>query len=259
MTVEPMPDNRALTPATARANQPRATTGPGTRPLTERGGRPPRIVLACFWTVAGWLGCVAFAVSTSAPASWHEASNHRWRELRIPASGRTGFTQLDNRQTGLTFTNTLTVLAGALNRVLYNGSGVAVGDYDGDEYPDLYFCGLNSPFRAAQLTPASGVIVADAGGDGHEDVFLSQNYFAMRAENPQAVGAVLRLERDGFRGPAREIQAGSGCRSQSEPVQLLGPRGRFNRVWIRWPGGTETTHNLPPGGGDVWLAQPPGG
>jgi hypothetical protein len=35
----------------------------------------------------------------------------------------------------------------------------------------------------AQLTPVSGAAVADFDGDGNEDVFLSQNYFALRVED----------------------------------------------------------------------------
>lgn len=34
----------------------------------------------------------------------------------------------------------------------------------------------------AQLAPAFGVTVADADGDGHEDLFVAQNFFAMRPE-----------------------------------------------------------------------------
>jgi hypothetical protein len=37
----------------------------------------------------------------------------------------------------------------------------------------------------AQLAPAFGVAVADWDGDGHEDVFLSQNFFALRPELPR--------------------------------------------------------------------------
>jgi hypothetical protein len=38
------------------------------------------------------------------------------------------------------------------------------------------------PFEA-QLTPISGAAVADFNGDGNEDLFLSQNYFALRVED----------------------------------------------------------------------------
>jgi len=32
--------------------------------------------------------------------------------------------------------------SGAANRVLENGSGVAIGDVDGDGRPDIFFCSL---------------------------------------------------------------------------------------------------------------------
>ncbi len=38
---------------------------------------------------------------------------------------------------------------------------------------------------AAQFAPAFGVCVGDLDGDGHEDLFLSQNFFAMRPEEPR--------------------------------------------------------------------------
>src|SRR6185369_16834163 len=37
----------------------------------------------------------------------------------------------------------------------------------------------------AQLAPAFGVCVADFDGDGHEDIFLSQNFFASQPETPR--------------------------------------------------------------------------
>src|SRR5262249_8881504 len=40
----------------------------------------------------------------------------------------------------------------------------------------------------AQFAPAFGVSVADLDGDGHEDLFLSQNFFAMRPEEPRLDG-----------------------------------------------------------------------
>jgi hypothetical protein len=50
----------------------------------------------------------------------------------------------------------------------------------------------------AQYSPAFGVNVADMDGDGYEDIFLSQNFFAMRLEEPRLdAGRGLWLRGDG--------------------------------------------------------------
>ncbi|MEO8428273.1 MAG: VCBS repeat-containing protein, partial [Verrucomicrobiota bacterium] len=52
--------------------------------------------------------------------------------------------------------------------------------------------------REAQLAPAFAVNVADFDGDGHEDVFLSQNFFALQPETPRLdAGRGLWLRNDG--------------------------------------------------------------
>jgi len=49
---------------------------------------------------------------------------------KLRRGGKTGFTLLASEQTGALLTNSLEALQSAGNRVLSNGSGVAVGDYD---------------------------------------------------------------------------------------------------------------------------------
>jgi enediyne biosynthesis protein E4 len=124
--------------------------------------------------------------------TWHQQKDHRWRELLVPAGGRPGFVRLTPERTGITFTNLLSDAAGAANRVLYNGSGVAVGDFNGNGLPDLYFCGLNSSnvlymnlgdWRFQPVTREAGVeclepfdrgaVFADLNGNGHLDLLVS--------------------------------------------------------------------------------------
>jgi hypothetical protein len=63
-----------------------------------------------------------------------------------------------------------------------------------------------------------------------------------RAGNPAAIGALIRVHYAGDRyGPAREIQAGSGYWSMNSPVQVMGLDGVPDAVWVRWPGGKETS------------------
>jgi hypothetical protein len=103
-----------------------------------------------------------------------------------------GFALLNPADTGLRFTNRVDELAGASNRVLYNGAGIAAGDVDGDGRPDLFLCdvsGSNALFRNLgglrfeNVTDASGLgrripgsrgaVLADLDGDRDLDVLLA--------------------------------------------------------------------------------------
>ena len=183
----------------------------------------------------------------------------------------------------------------------------------------------------AQLAPAFGVCIGDLDGDGAEDVFLAQNFFALAPDeprcdagrglwlkgngrgdllpvpgresgiqvygeqrgcalsdydgdgrvdlavaqngnttklyrnvggapglrvrlrgpggNPDGVGAFVRLESGGIKGPGREVHGGSGYWSQDSNVQVMSLPGSKEpgSIWVRWPGGKETTANLLPG------------
>ena len=60
--------------------------------------------------------------------------------------------------------------------------------------------------------------------------------------NPEAIGARLRVVyNDGSMGPAREVCAGSGYKSQNSAVQLIGMQRPASELWIRWPNGREQT------------------
>src|SRR5262245_7960804 len=61
-------------------------------------------------------------------------------DLKVPNLGKPGFTLLTPEQTGIAFTNTLSELASAENRILNNGSGLAAGDFDNDGWVDLFVC-----------------------------------------------------------------------------------------------------------------------
>jgi len=47
--------------------------------------------------------------------------------------------------TGIRFSNQLDVEKSLQNQVYLNGSGVALGDVDGDGRCDIYLCGLDNP------------------------------------------------------------------------------------------------------------------
>src|SRR5690349_20125083 len=101
-----------------------------------------RTILAVGLAVAG-LTLPTPQLAFAADFAWKEISGGRSAELTIPANGRTGFALVLPERSGLTFTNSVDEAAAAANRVLYNGSGVAAGDFDNDGLPDLHFCSLN--------------------------------------------------------------------------------------------------------------------
>ena len=105
------------------------------------------------------------------------------------------FERLPPERTGVTFANTLeeSPRFNILNYLYYyNGGGVAIGDLNGDDLPDLYFTAnedsnrlyLNrGDFRFAGITEeagvagsanwTTGVTMADVNGDGLLDIYVS--------------------------------------------------------------------------------------
>lgn len=109
-----------------------------------------------------------------------------------PQGRDAGFTQLNSAQTGLEFTNQVSLKAVAKNRLIEDGSGVAAGDIDGDGLCDLYFCNLEGAnrlyrniggMRFEDITASAGVgclgqastgaVLADIDGDGDLDLMVN--------------------------------------------------------------------------------------
>ena len=142
------------------------------------------------------LGLVACLAVTSVQAItnlvWQAGEGCRFAALPVTAVGQAGFALLQPRETGITFSNRLSAAAVANNRLYEIGSGVALGDVDGDGWVDVYFCRLeggnvlyrnlgNWKFeditaRAGVACPnqfSTGCVLADIDGDGDLDLLVN--------------------------------------------------------------------------------------
>ena len=182
--------------------------------------------------------------------------------------------------------------------------GINVADLDGDGIEDLFLSqnffamrleeprldsgrGLllrgrgNGTFTAASGRQSGiaiygeqrGSALADFDEDGRVDLVVSQNNGATRlfrnagakpglrirlaggADNPDGIGAVIRLKYGEQFGPAREIHAGGGYWSQDSAVQVMAAPQPPTQLWVRWPGGRVTTSDIPAGAREVRKAK----
>lgn len=145
-----------------------------------------------FLRASGMLSAT-WVASAAVPATpWQGMPGAEYREIQVSPGPRTGFTRLPAAQTGIGFSNTLSLRAVAANRLREIGSGVALGDVDGDGWVDVYLCGLEGPnglyrnlgdWKFADITVAAGVacpgvwstgaVLADVDGDGDLDLLVN--------------------------------------------------------------------------------------
>jgi len=212
----------------------------------------------------------------AAPAlTWQEGAGFRFADLAAPTEGHPGFALLPPEATGVTFSNRLADATVAVNRLYEIGSGVALGDVDGDSRVDeetsRHDAGIGlillgdgrGNFRPLGPREAGfsiygeqrGSAVADFDGDGRVDLVVAQHGGPTRllrntagqpgvrltlrgaSANPQAIGTTVRLQFGERLGPVREVRAGNGYWSQDAATQVLAAPSAPTAVEVRWPHG----------------------
>jgi hypothetical protein len=139
-----------------------------------------------------WLGHIPGSCFAAESLKWESGAGHRRARLNVPATGKAGFTLLGGDITGIRWTNFISTARYAERQNLMNGAGLALGDFDGDGWCDLYLCnkqGPNALYRnlgnwkfenvaeRAGVTctnqSSNGATFADINGDGRLDLLVT--------------------------------------------------------------------------------------
>src|SRR6266536_3694662 len=147
--------------------------------------------MSCARWAGGVLVVLLSVFKTAAAPSWSEDAGFRTLEVSPGTGGKPGFTLMKPEAICVWFTKRLQGDAYLTNAVAHNGAGVAIGDVDGDGWPDIYLChlqGANRLYRnlgdwhfqemdpgeaacADQLS--TGATFADVDGDGDLDLLVN--------------------------------------------------------------------------------------
>lgn len=143
------------------------------------------------------MACVGwFVLQTAAqlPPSlpWETKEHHRRAPLGSITAGSAGFKSMEPSRTAIQFTNHLSDATVSTNRLTDIGSGVALGDVDGDGWVDIYLCRMDGDnvlyrnqgnWRFEDITTRAGIgcpgqfstgaALVDIDGDGDLDLFVN--------------------------------------------------------------------------------------
>ncbi|HEV2018826.1 MAG TPA: VCBS repeat-containing protein, partial [Gemmatimonadaceae bacterium] len=130
--------------------------------------------------------------SAPPPVVWHNEGSYQWRELPAPSGDHAGFTELSAKDVGIRFVDSVPEDSVLQNRNLALGSGVALGDVDGDGLADIFLARVGGPsalyknlgnWKFRDITRESGLelkgrntlgaTLVDIDGDGDLDLLVT--------------------------------------------------------------------------------------
>jgi hypothetical protein len=181
--------------------------------------------------------------------------------------------------------------------------GISIADFNGDGFEDIFLAqnffalprevprmdaglGLillgkgDGTFKALSARESGiriygeqrGSATADFDGDGRVDLAVGQNATATKLfrnasarpglrvrltgslQNPNGIGAAIRIGDEQGWGPVRELHLGAGYWSSDSPVQAMSFQRNPTRIEVRWPGGRISKENIPADAKNITVA-----